>query len=159
MAAASAAATPAAGPSTSSNKPAAAAADASLYEEHEKLQEAIRQVDLQMMVCKMETHQLKKEEHAAKREVKRIQSVPLVLGQFVEAIDQERGIVGSTSGAQHYVRILSTLDREKLKPNASIGLHRPSKPRCKPADFEGGAKRLGNSSEERARSSTRTSPM
>jgi len=119
--AAAAVSSPAAGPA-----PAAAAADSSLYEEHEKLQEAIRQVDLQMMVCKMETHQLKKEEHAAKREVKRIQSVPLVLGQFVEALDEERGIVGSTSGAQHYVRILSTLDREKLKPNASIGLHRSS---------------------------------
>jgi 26S proteasome regulatory subunit T3 len=99
---------------------------ASLYEEHERLQEAIRQVDLQTLVCKMETHQLKKEEHAAKREVKRIQSVPLVLGQFVEAVDEERGIVGSTSGVQHYVRVLSTLDREKLKPNASVGLHRSS---------------------------------
>eukprot|EP00668_Euglena_longa_P029273 GGOE01036619.1.p1 GENE.GGOE01036619.1~~GGOE01036619.1.p1 ORF type:complete len:396 (+),score=175.95 GGOE01036619.1:138-1190(+) len=66
------------------------------------------------------------EEVAAKREVKRIQSVPLVVGQFLEMIDQYRGIVGSTTGPNYYVRILSTLDREELKPNASVGLHRHS---------------------------------
>lgn len=98
----------------------------SLYEEYEKVQESIRNIDLQTYICKVETHQLKKEEYAAKQEVKRIQSVPLVLGQFVEAVDHERGIVGSSSGAQNYVRVLSTLDREELKPNASVGLHRSS---------------------------------
>jgi len=30
--------------------------------------------------------------------VKRIQSVPLVIGQFLEAVDQNNGIVGSTTG-------------------------------------------------------------
>lgn len=105
---------------------AAAAPGRSLYEEHERVQESIRKIDLQTFICKVETHQLKKEEHAAKREVKRIQSVPLVLGQFVEAVDHERGIVSSSGGSQSYVRILSTLDRELLKPNASIGMHRSS---------------------------------
>lgn len=105
---------------------AAAAPQQCLYEEHESVADDIRQVDLQTMICKVETHQLKKEEHAARREVKRIQSVPLVIGQFVEAVDDERGIIGSTNGAQQYVRVLSTLDREKLKPNATIGLHRSS---------------------------------
>ena len=34
----------------------------------------------------------------AQEEVKRIQSVPLVIGQFLEAVDQNTGIVGSTTG-------------------------------------------------------------
>jgi 26S proteasome regulatory subunit T3 len=34
--------------------------------------------------------------------VKRIQSVPLVIGQFLEAVDERRGIVGSTTGRYHY---------------------------------------------------------
>jgi ATP-dependent 26S proteasome regulatory subunit len=34
--------------------------------------------------------------HRAKEEVKRIQSVPLVIGQFNEMIDAHYGIVGST---------------------------------------------------------------
>jgi 26S proteasome regulatory subunit T3 len=34
----------------------------------------------------------------AQEEVKRIQSVPLVIGQFLEAVDEKRGIVGSTTG-------------------------------------------------------------
>lgn len=60
------------------------------------------------------------------QELKRIQSVPLIIGQFNEMIDTNYGIVGSTAGSTYYVRVLSTLDREKLKPNTSIALHRHS---------------------------------
>ena len=35
-------------------------------------------------------------------------------------------IVGSTTGSNYYVRILSTIDRELLKPNASVALHKHS---------------------------------
>ena len=62
----------------------------------------------------------------AKEELKRIQSVPLVIGQFIEMIDENHGLVSSTSGSNYYVRILSTLDREQLKPNSSVALHRHS---------------------------------
>lgn len=58
--------------------------------------------------------------------MKRIQSVPLVIGQFIEMIDEHTGIVGSTTGSNYYVRVLSTLDRELLKPNTSVALHRHS---------------------------------
>ena len=34
------------------------------------------------------------------------------------------GIVGSTTGSNYYVRILSTLDHELLKPNSSVALHK-----------------------------------
>ena len=63
---------------------------------------------------------------ARAQEVKRIQSVPLVIGQFLEAVDENTGIVGSTTGNNYYVRILSTINREQLKPNASVALHRHS---------------------------------
>lgn len=69
---------------------------------------------------------MKKEYLHAQEEVKRIQSVPLVIGQFLEAVDQNTGIVGSTTGSNYYVRILSTLDRELLKPSASVALHKHS---------------------------------
>merc|ERR1712099_232401 len=36
------------------------------------------------------------------------------------------GIVGSTTGSNYYVRILSTIDRELLKPSASVALHKHS---------------------------------
>jgi 26S proteasome regulatory subunit T3 len=49
-----------------------------------------------------------------------------VIGQFLEAIDQNNGIVGSTTGSNYYVRILSTIDRELLKPSASVALHKNS---------------------------------
>ncbi|OOO10259.1 26S proteasome subunit P45 [Aspergillus oryzae] len=46
--------------------------------------------------------------------------------QFMEAIDQNTGIVQSSTGSNYVVRILSTLDREKLKPSSSVALHRHS---------------------------------
>ena len=49
-----------------------------------------------------------------------------MIGQFLEAIDQNNGTVGSTTGSNYYVRILSTIDRELLKPSASVALHKHS---------------------------------
>jgi 26S proteasome regulatory subunit T3 len=69
---------------------------------------------------------LKRELIRAKEELRKIQSVPLIIGQFNEMIDVNYSIVNSTAGSTYYVRVLSTLDREKLKPNTSIALHRHS---------------------------------
>ena len=41
-------------------------------------------------------------------------------------VDANNGVVGSTTGSNYYVRILSTLNREDLKPSASVALHRHS---------------------------------
>ena len=47
---------------------------------------------------KEEQRSLKRELLRAQEEVKRIQSVPLVIGQFLEMVDGNSGIVGSTTG-------------------------------------------------------------
>lgn len=49
-----------------------------------------------------------------------------MIGQFLEAVDENTGIVGSTTGSNYYVRILSTIDRELLKPSSSVALHKHS---------------------------------
>ena len=48
---------------------------------------------VQEAYIKDEQRNLKKEYLHAQEEVKRIQSVPLVIGQFLEAVDQNTGIV------------------------------------------------------------------
>ena len=53
---------------------------------------------------KEEQRNLKRELLRAQEEVKRIQAVPLVIGQFMEAVDGTSGIVGSTTGSNYYVR-------------------------------------------------------
>jgi 26S proteasome regulatory subunit T3 len=83
-------------------------------------------LELQEKFVKEDQKTLRREFVRAQEEVKRIQSVPLVIGQFLEAIDQNTGIVGSTTGSNYVVRILSTLDRELLKPSSSVALHRHS---------------------------------
>lgn len=49
---------------------------------------------------KEEQKNLKRELLRAQEEVKRIQSVPLVIGQFLEMVNATSGIVGSTTGQQ-----------------------------------------------------------
>jgi len=68
---------------------------------------------------------LKREMIRSREEVKRVQSVPLIIGTFSELVDQEHAIVQSNSST-YYVRVLSTLNREELKPGNSVALHRHS---------------------------------
>ncbi|CAM9883571.1 unnamed protein product [Discosporangium mesarthrocarpum] len=96
------------------------------YVKVKSLQRHIEFLDIQEEYIKDEMRNLKRELIRAKEEIKRIQSVPLVIGQFNEMIDANYGIVGSTAGSNYFVRILSTLDRETLKPNTSVALHRHS---------------------------------
>jgi 26S proteasome regulatory subunit T3 len=97
-----------------------------LYTRYKKLQRQLEFLEVQESYIKDEQRNLKKEYLHAQEEVKRIQSVPLVIGQFLEAVDQNTGIVGSTTGSNYYVRILSTLDRELLRPSSSVALHKHS---------------------------------
>jgi 26S proteasome regulatory subunit T3 len=91
-----------------------------------ELEQSLEFVRIQENYLKDEMKNLKREMIRAKEEVKRIRSVPLVIGQFMEMIDENYGIVSSTSGSTYFVRVLSTLDRELLKPNASVALHKYS---------------------------------
>lgn len=100
--------------------------DADLYSRLKSLQRHLETLELQENFIKDDQKSLRREFIRAQEEVKRIQSVPLVIGQFLEAIDQTTGLVGSTTGSNYVVRILSTLDRELLKPSSSVALHRHS---------------------------------
>ncbi|KZT26265.1 26S proteasome subunit P45 [Neolentinus lepideus HHB14362 ss-1] len=97
-----------------------------LYVKYKKLARHLEMLEIQESYIKDEQANLKRELIRAQEEVKRIQSVPLVIGQFLEPIDKNTGIVGSTTGSNYVVRILSTLDHELLKPSSSVALHRHS---------------------------------
>uniref|UniRef100_A0A0G4FPC6 AAA+ ATPase domain-containing protein n=1 Tax=Chromera velia CCMP2878 TaxID=1169474 RepID=A0A0G4FPC6_9ALVE len=97
-----------------------------LYLKFKTLQKQLEFLDIQEEYIKEEQKNLKRELIRAKEEIKRIQSVPLVIGQFLEMIDAHYGIVASTVGSNYHVRILSTLNREDLKPSCSAALHRHS---------------------------------
>mmetsp|Transcript_21883 Transcript_21883/g.36907 ORF Transcript_21883/g.36907 Transcript_21883/m.36907 type:complete len:400 (+) Transcript_21883:64-1263(+) len=96
------------------------------YTQLKALQRQVEFLDIQEEYIKDEMRNLKRELIRAKEELKKIQSTPLIIGQFNEMVDTNYGIVSSTAGSTYYVRVLSVLDREKLKPNTSIALHRHS---------------------------------
>ncbi|MEW5305670.1 MAG: hypothetical protein WDW36_008196 [Sanguina aurantia] len=108
------------------SSPALEDEDGDLYTRLKTLQRQLEFLDIQEDYIKEEQKNLKRELLRAQEEVKRIQSVPLVIGQFLEMVDAASGIVGSTTGSNYYVRILSTLNRELLKPSCSVALHRHS---------------------------------
>jgi len=108
------------------NKTNMTEASSSLYAEMKALSTKLEFLDITEGYVKDEMANLKREMIRAKEEVKRIQSVPLVIGQFNEVIDNEYGVVTSTAGTTYCVRILSTLDKDDLKPNSSVSLHRYS---------------------------------
>merc|ERR1712119_145976 len=91
--------------------------DTDNYMKYQKLQKQLEFLELQEDYIKDEMKNLRKEYLHAQEEVKRVQSIPLVIGQFLEAIDQNNAIVSSTTGRNYFVRVLSTLDKELLKPN------------------------------------------
>lgn len=106
-------------------------ADAELAEDdlYTKLKSLQRELELQSIQAEYirdEQKNLKRELKRAKEEIKRIQSVPLVIGQFNEMIDADTAIINSTTGQTYYVRVLSTLNRDLLKPSTSVALHRYS---------------------------------
>merc|ERR1712137_85003 len=96
------------------------------YKRLKKLQRQMKFLSIQEEYIKDEQKNLKRGILRAQEEVKRIQSVPLVLGQFLEMIDENHAIIGSTTGSNYYVRVLSTLNREELKPSSSVALHKHS---------------------------------
>jgi len=109
--------------------PSAKSLETETEDEYTRMKTLDRQLEflkIQEEYIKDEQKNLKRELLRAKEEVKRIQSVPLVIGQFMEMIDADTGIISSTTGQNYYVRILSTINRELLKTNASVALHRYS---------------------------------
>eukprot|EP00949_MAST-11_sp_MAST-11-sp1_P001558 g1558.t1 len=97
-----------------------------LYKKLKALQKKLEFLDITEGYIKDEMKNLQREMIRAKDEVQRIQSVPLVIGQFNEMIDNNYACVTSTAGSTYFVRVLSTLDREELKTNSSVALHRYS---------------------------------
>lgn len=97
-----------------------------LFMKYKEKEKEYKLLNIREEYVKKEIETLKREEKHAKEEINRVKSVPLIMGQFLEPIDNKTAIVGSTAGSNYVVKILSTVDRELLKPNTTVALHRHS---------------------------------
>lgn len=98
-----------------------------LYVEWKDLQRRVDFLAEQKGYIKFEIKNLRRELLHAQKEIERIQSVPLLIGQFCDMVNENYGLINTTTGdSQKYVRVLSTLNREDLKTNCSVALHRHS---------------------------------
>jgi len=96
---------------------------------YKKLIELRNDIELQktkITLIKKDYENMKKEYSYMKKEVTKIQSTPLIVGRFVEAIDNCTAIVTGEYDTNYCVPVLSTLDKECLCKNATIALHKQS---------------------------------
>merc|ERR1711976_222159 len=96
-----------------------------LFMKWKQLENKLSSLKEQESYMEFEMKHLHHELMYSKEEIKRIQSVPLIMGQFVEMVNKEYAVVNATND-QFYVRVLSTLNREKLFTDCSVGLHKHS---------------------------------
>ncbi|CAD8189827.1 unnamed protein product [Paramecium octaurelia] len=97
-----------------------------LFKQLKLKEQELEYLDIQEQYLKEDQKRLKRELVRSREELKRIQAVPLTVGHFNEMMNENYALINSNGGSTLYVRVLSTLDREKLKPNTSIALHRHS---------------------------------
>lgn len=95
-----------------------------VYIKYKQLEEKLALLELQEEYIIEETKNLKTQYIRAKEEIKVIQGTPLMIGSFNEMIDENYGIVTSSTGSVYCSRVLSTLSREELKTGASVAIHK-----------------------------------
>jgi len=102
-----------------------------------KLKSSKNLVEILRIFFEEEIDSLKKQLVIFQNEISRFQSVPLIIGQLVEKLDKNFCIIGSTTGNNYLVRIISTIDYDKLKLNSPVALHRNSNALVNFLDDEG----------------------
>jgi len=102
-----------------------------------KLKSSKNVVEILRIFFEEEIESLKKQLVIFQDEISRFQSVPLIIGQLVEKLDKNFCIIGSTTGNNYLVRIISTIDYDKLKLNSPVALHRNSNALVNFLDDEG----------------------
>jgi len=69
---------------------------------------------------------IQKELILKQQEITQFQSLPLIVGQFIQQIGIRKALVNSSNGNTYLVNVISTLDEKNLIPNSSVVLHRNS---------------------------------
>jgi len=94
------------------------------YSNLKSCQKQVEFMNIQEDHVKDDIKNLRQELVHGKEEIKRIQSVPLAVGQFINMVDEINAIVKSSTGYKEYlVWVLSTINRELSTPSASVALH------------------------------------
>ncbi|KAH0792671.1 26S protease regulatory subunit 6B [Histomonas meleagridis] len=94
------------------------------YERMKELERELKLLGIKEEYIKDELRYLRRELVRAQDEVKSIQSVPLLVGNFTEMIDPNYAVIDC--GTPSLVRVMRTIDRHLLKPNTSVALHKHS---------------------------------
>ncbi|KAK8799419.1 hypothetical protein WA158_002634 [Blastocystis sp. Blastoise] len=95
----------------------------SLYARYKTLLNEKEILEIKEDYLKDEIKNLRITREQAKEEVKRICKGQRVIGQFVELIDNDYGVIQTNNNTSYYVPILSTINRELLKPGCSVMMH------------------------------------
>ncbi|EPR78808.1 26S protease regulatory subunit 6 [Spraguea lophii 42_110] len=100
--------------------------DLKIYSKYKSKIEELKYLRMKESYLNESLRSLKVSLQNALDEIAWVKSVPLIIGQFLEVVDEDTAIIGSTTGSNSVVKMLSTVNREMLRPNTSVALHRHS---------------------------------
>lgn len=58
-----------------------------------------------------------------KTQLDELRGMPMAVGTLEEIIDDNHGIVSTSSGPEHYVGIMSFVDKDAIEPGCTVLLH------------------------------------
>ncbi|KAF0905791.1 hypothetical protein E2562_008843 [Oryza meyeriana var. granulata] len=102
--------------------------DDELREQLMSLERELCLLDQRQHEVRFQIHELQRDLCDAEEEVRRLQVTPIFAGELAEIVDEHHAVVALSGECDkmYCVRVLSTLDRELLKPSANVMVHRRS---------------------------------
>lgn len=80
-------------------------------------------IEKEYILNKSNKQSTEEREEREKTQVAQLRGSPLSVGSLKEVIDENHAIVSSSVGPDHYVNILSIVDKDQLVPDANVLLH------------------------------------
>uniref|UniRef100_A0A0K0F6S4 Probable 26S protease regulatory subunit 6B (inferred by orthology to a C. elegans protein) n=1 Tax=Strongyloides venezuelensis TaxID=75913 RepID=A0A0K0F6S4_STRVS len=97
-----------------------------VFEQYLRLTKLIKHMSVKEDYLRDAIKECRNEIAHSNEELKILQSVPLLVGEFLEAIDKNYCVVETSGGINYYVRVASNVDKSKLHPGTAIGLMKRS---------------------------------
>ncbi|CEF66325.1 RE01104p [Strongyloides ratti] len=97
-----------------------------IFEQYLRLTKLVEHLSTKEDYLRDAIRECKNEIAHANEELKTLQSVPLLVGEFLEAIDKNYCVVETSTGINYHVRVSSNVDKSKLHVGTAVALMKRS---------------------------------
>lgn len=87
------------------------------------LERKIRTLETEKQLIENERMRMEREIASMRNDLEQMKRSPLITGTIVDALDDGRAVVRSSSGPSFVVNVIKSIERETLKPNSRVALN------------------------------------